>query len=948
MVSVSDPALARNGPEQSDAGAAARPLAAHVHAGPAALFLSRLADGVLIDASDAFSRLAGYEPGELIGRSAADLALWPDARQFDDLRGALARDGAVRDAALALRTRDGRSVVLRADVRVVTVDGQPCLFALVTDAAPRERLEADLRDTESRLQFALTHAAMGIWSWDVPAGVVHWSPNMGPLYGLPAGADALSSDLFFELVHPDDRESVRREDERVRSGSDRYAVEFRVRLPDGRQRWLEARGTVLGRDAEGRPLAILGVTMDISQRKASEEALRSSERSARELLAAAGRQASELALLDRVRSALARELDLPVLFRTVVEAVADTFGYTQVSLYLRDGDHIALQHQVGYARVLSRIPIGDGVMGRVVRRGEPILLEDVRADPSFLGAIEGIESEVCVPLWDRGRVVGVLNLESTSGNRMGPADLRLMEALSEHVSVAIARARLYAEVRRSEERLRLALSAAQMATWDRDLDTDETTYSEGAATLLGLPAGTPLTAADLESAVLADDVPALHAAARAVRAGGARYEVEFRVRLPDGGIRWLRDQGEVVQHGERRRLLGVTQDITERKRAELALADERDTLDALMTHLPDAVYVKDRGSRFRRVNPVTARHLGLDDPEAAVGKTDFDFFPEVLARQYFADEQRVVATGEPILNKLEPQGLGEDAAWWLTSTVPLRNARDEVVGIIGAARDVTERRRLEEELRTARDRAEAGNRAKSEFLSTMSHELRTPMNAIIGYAHLLLDGLDGPLTPEQEADIRRITEAGDRLLALIDDVLDLSSVEAGRLSVNPEPVALAGVVAAVRDDLWPAAAAKGLALEAVLPPDLPPVVADPVRLRQMLLNLAGNAVKFTERGRVTLTARVAGDWIEIAVADTGIGIAPAALPAVFEAFRQADSGTARRFGGTGLGLAITRRLAQLHGGEVTAESVPGTGSTFTLRLPLGGPPEHDRAGSASA
>ncbi len=296
-----------------------------------------------------------------------------------------------------------------------------------------------------------------------------------------------------------------------------------------------------------------------------------------------------------------------------------------------------------------------------------------------------------------------------------------------------------------------------------------------------------------------------------------------------------------------------------------------------------------------------------------------------------------MASGEPVLSKLEPQGLGEDAAWWLTSTVPLRDERDRVVGLIGAARDVTERRRLEEELRSARDTAEAGNRAKSEFLSTMSHELRTPMNAIIGYAHLLLDGLDGPLSPEQEADVRRITGAADRLLALIEDVLDLSRIEAGDLPVRLRTVVVADEVAAVRDDLRLVAEAKGVGFDVVLPADLPLLVADPVRLRQMLLNVASNAVKFTEQGRVTISARVVGDWMDITVADTGIGIAPSVLPTVFGAFQQGDSGVTRRYGGTGLGLAITLRLARMHGGNVLAESTPGIGSSFTLRLPLAGP-----------
>ena len=165
------------------------------------------------------------------------------------------------------------------------------------------------------------------------------------------------------------------------------------------------------------------------------------------LLAAAERHAQERDLLDRVRTALERELDLPVLFRAVVKAIADTFGYTQVSLYLLDGDHLVLQQQVGYDQVLERIPVEQGVMGRAARTREPVLLENVRTAPDFLGAIEGIVSEVCVPFCDQGQVMGVLNEESTGGVRLTAADLELMLAVSEYVSIAIGRARRHTKSR---------------------------------------------------------------------------------------------------------------------------------------------------------------------------------------------------------------------------------------------------------------------------------------------------------------------------------------------------------------------------------------------------------------------------------------------------------------------------------------------------------------------
>jgi diguanylate cyclase (GGDEF)-like protein len=203
---------------------------------------------------------------------------------------------------------------------------------------------------------------------------------------------------------------------------------------------------------DGALVGTLYVAMDVTARVRAEEELRASEARARALAAAAERQALELRLLDRVRTALARELDPAAVFRVVVEEIAATFGYTQVSLYSREGAEHVLQHQVGYDRMLVRIPITAGVSGRAVAEGRPILLRDVADDPVFLGAIEGITSEICVPLYDAGRPAGFLNVEST-GVRLDEADLRLMTALGEHVNIAIERARLYDALREREARL---------------------------------------------------------------------------------------------------------------------------------------------------------------------------------------------------------------------------------------------------------------------------------------------------------------------------------------------------------------------------------------------------------------------------------------------------------------------------------------------------------------
>jgi signal transduction histidine kinase len=229
--------------------------------------------------------------------------------------------------------------------------------------------------------------------------------------------------------------------------------------------------------------------------------------------------------------------------------------------------------------------------------------------------------------------------------------------------------------------------------------------------------------------------------------------------------------------------------------------------------------------------------------------------------------------------------------------------------------------------------AAAANRAKSEFLASMSHELRTPLNAIIGYVELLSEGISGPVNPAQQEQLLRVRASAGHLLGLIDEVLSFSRMEAGQERVSLQDVAVSGVLEEAASLARPMAAAKKLSLIIMPPPPELRVHTDLLKLRQMIVNLLTNAVKFTDSGSVTLSATGEGDTIRISVADTGIGISPTHLASVFEPFWQVEQNASRRVGGTGLGLSVTRRLARLLGGDVQAESAPGEGSTFVITLP---------------
>jgi len=244
---------------------------------------------------------------------------------------------------------------------------------------------------------------------------------------------------------------------------------------------------------------------------------------------------------------------------------------------------------------------------------------------------------------------------------------------------------------------------------------------------------------------------------------------------------------------------------------------------------------------------------------------------------------------------------------------------------------------INEDLIKARNRAEEADQLKSAFLATMSHELRTPLNSIIGFTGIILQGLAGPLNKEQEKQLGMVQNSARHLLALINDVLDISKIEAGELHISKEPVDVRKAVEAVCTTLKKSAEDKGLVLDADIAPDTGIIIGDQRRIEQILINLINNAIKFTEQGYVRVRSYRSGNTVHITVSDTGIGIEKEEMEKLFKPFQQIDTGTTRKHEGTGLGLSICKKLVELHGGTISVTSTPGTGSTFTVTLPAGDP-----------
>jgi len=379
-------------------------------------------------------------------------------------------------------------------------------------------------------------------------------------------------------------------------------------------------------------------------------------------------------------------------------------------------------------------------------------------------------------------------------------------------------------------------------------------------------------------------------------------------------------------------------DVTERHLMEEQLAYERDLLNALLENVPDRIYIKDTESRFIRGSAALARRMSLNSTEEIVGKTDYNFHPEKQAREFHEDEQRVILTGKSIVNKVEQQTSEEGRTVWASVTkVPFRNRSGLVTGIIGISRDITALKLAEEESARARDLALEAAQVKAQFLAVMSHEIRTPMNGIIGMINLLLSS---ELSEDQREYAQTVRTSADALLDILNDILDLSKIEAGRLELEKAEFSLRTVMEEAVELHALRAETNQIELNANVSPECEGRYrGDAGRLRQVLLNLVSNAVKFTEQGEVQVSANCqqqtdAGIELHFSVRDTGLGITPEEQKKIFEAFRQADGSTNRRYGGTGLGLSISRQLTEMMGGRMWLESVPGEGSTFHFTVLL--------------
>ena len=667
--------------------------------------------------------------------------------------------------------------------------------------------------------------------------------------------------------------------------------------------------------------------------------------------------------------------------QAVVDGLHDeALGYAFLGVFLRDPatEDRVLGAAVGWDDIPAnmRVRPGQGLSARPMLDGKLRYTPDVAQEPEYVPGLS-TGSEVDVPIAVGNEVLGVVVIESREPHAFGPADLEILTAAAQQAGLALARIRLLTQTHQlvEKERQRADEHQALLATItdlsaELELSRLLETVLGRAVTLLGAAGGELATYdeahGDLVIAAnhnMTEDsrgtrlVVGEGAMGLVVRTGEplmipdyqqwdgrssqyARIDAHAVIvaplligQRPVGAINvWHEDPARTFSEADRRlvTLFGQQAAVAlENARLFTSARREREYFEVLVSHSPVAIVVLNPDHRILSCNPAFEQLYGYTQSEITGQNLD-DLITTEETRREAVSYTVQVSENRPV------QGVGrrrrKDGTLVEVEILAVPVVLDgERVALMALYHDVTD-------LLDARRAAEAANQTKSQFLANMSHELRTPLNAIIGYSEMLEEEAEERGQAESVADLRKIRAAGRHLLALINDVLDLSKIEAGKMELHLETFELQPAIEAVASTVAPLIEKRGNTLRLDLDPGLGAMRADVTRVRQVLFNLLSNASKFTERGTITLRAGRRpgpdGGVVILTVADTGIGMTPEQQGRLFQAFSQADVSTAAQYGGTGLGLAISRMFCEMMGGDITVASAAGEGTTFTVRLPV--------------
>jgi len=763
------------------------------------------------------------------------------------------------------------------------------------------------------LDFATDAAGIGVWHWDFATGRLAVDRATASRCGM-ADATMASEDFFSQFVHAEDQASLRATMSIAMASEDRAKHRIRVRIlqPQNGVRRMDLQMRV-GQDSSGKASHLVIVTSDLAPAIEDSESLprrAESERALVERLSVATQAAGIYVWeFDWIKIAISWDEH-----RLTRSAANRHFGY-ELGSDLFKWVHPDDQH------------IGMNAMRAALSAGE--------SDAAFRYRLKLPE----------GAVRHIQAYARTYANAAGEPvrSLGVSWDVTREVEAAERVEQQAEQLRSAHRRLERASLSIQEGHWETDWRAGTHWASSTYYALLGYAPDEIQfdTIEKIDRIVHPEDLESVREAAhRHIKEQTALFDVELRIAIRDGSYRWFRLRGcaERDALGQVVRMAGSIHDIQKQKAAEDALREAQARFARAVQGTQDGLWEVDMDKESMWLSPRMHALLGFAEGELSdslnvmrdrMHPDDLALYDEALRASV---ERRL-----PIDRELRLQTSAGEFRWFRLRAQPEVSADGMVQRMSGSMQDVTEAHAARDALIRATEAAQSANRSKSAFLANVSHEIRTPMNGIIGMTSLLLDT---PLDRSQRDCADTIRASADSLLTVINDLLDFSKIEAGKLDIESIAMDLPAIVEDIGATMAFQAAAKSLELIINVQPDVPPsVLGDPQRIRQCLINLIGNAIKFTQVGEIGVDVSVAGAKdgrirTRFAVRDTGIGISPESVQALFQPFVQADSSTTRHFGGTGLGLSIVRRLVELMGGEVGVHSEPGKGSTFWFELPM--------------
>ncbi len=747
-----------------------------------------------------------------------------------------------------------------------------------------------LRENEERLRLATQTGKVGVWDWDVMSNRVSWTDSLYAIHGVTRKEFDGTLESFSALVHPDDREAVSKALEESLRSDTPYQIEFRAIRPDGQVVSLFTSAAVLREN--GAPSRMLGATLDITDIKRAEAALRDSEsryRSVIEALPAAVYTTDTEGKITMFNDAAAA-------FSGRTPTIGSDEWCVSWKLFWPDG---------------TPMPHDECPMAVALKTGESLRGYEAIAERPDGTRVNFVPYPTL--LHDgNGKLVGAINMLVDITDRK-----KAEEALR----------------RNSQELSEFFQNASEAIHWV-DADGKILRANRAELNMLGYTAeefiGRNITEFHVDQDVI-DDI------LKRLTRGETLESYAARMRARDGSIRdVLINSSAYFENGKFVHSRCFTRDVTGALQIEKVLRH----FAAIVETTDDAVVSKDLNGIIMSWNRAAERLFGYSADEV-IGKPVAILIPPERSDEEPAILERI-RQGERIDHYETVRMTKEGRRFHVSLTVsPMKNSEGKIIGASKIARDISEQKRNQEEIaklleseRSARQEAEIANRSKDEFLAVLSHEMRTPLTAMLGWLTILRGhSLDEATTKHAIETVERNAKAQAQL---IEDLVDVSRIVGGKLSLEVRPIDLVPVIEAALDVVRPAAEAKQIQLETHHGASVPPISADPARIQQVIWNLLSNAVKFTPKGgSIDVTLRQVESSAEIVISDNGIGISKQFLPLVFERFRQAESVATRSHRGMGLGLAIVRHLVELHGGTVTAESEgDNKGSTFTIRLPL--------------